>query len=132
MSATLPADAEGELRDLARDLRSNGAPFEADRLERLINQYSGLRPMREGEAPRVIEYRGVVEEVHRTRWFSQFLCRFEELRPYRYVEISFPFDFVDMTGYGVTITIADDGKPRTAEGAAEIALLGIDHPKRTP
>ena len=25
--------------DLARDLRSNGAPFEADKLERLVNRH---------------------------------------------------------------------------------------------
>lgn len=44
---TLPADLEGELRDLARDLRSNGAPFEADKLERLVNRHSGIKPLRE-------------------------------------------------------------------------------------
>lgn len=33
--------------DLARDLRSNGAPFEADKLERLVNRHSGIKPLRE-------------------------------------------------------------------------------------
>lgn len=44
-AATLPAAYEGELRDLARELRVN-LSFVSDRLEAIIARYSGLRPMR--------------------------------------------------------------------------------------
>ena len=49
---TLPADCEGELRDLARELRVN-LSFVSDRLEAIINRYSGLRPMRTGNSPEI-------------------------------------------------------------------------------
>ena len=52
---TLPADAEGELRDLARDLHTLASEFgsiriyvAADRVDAIIRRYSGIRPLRAG------------------------------------------------------------------------------------
>ena len=52
---TLPADAEGELRDLARDLHALASEFgniridvAADRVDAIIRRYSGIRPLRAG------------------------------------------------------------------------------------
>ena len=42
---TLPADAEGELRDLARDLPDEHAA----RLLAIVARYSGIRPLRAGD-----------------------------------------------------------------------------------
>ena len=42
----LPADCEGELRDLIRELRREGNRMAVPRLERIVDKYSGVRPMR--------------------------------------------------------------------------------------
>lgn len=48
----LPADCEGELRDLVLQMNYDAAALDwAQRLARIIDRYSGVRPMRTGKAP---------------------------------------------------------------------------------
>lgn len=44
----LPADCEGELRELAREMDAAGRDMESDALLAIIDRYSGVRPMRTG------------------------------------------------------------------------------------
>ncbi len=50
-NAIIPADVEGELRDLARDMRreeSEREDYFSLRLERIIARHSGIKPLRGG------------------------------------------------------------------------------------
>ena len=47
-AGVLPADCEGELRDIARIMRESGDAELSDALVSIIDRYSGVRPMRTG------------------------------------------------------------------------------------
>lgn len=47
----LPADCEGELRDLLDRLNHEGMGEAAAELRQIVDRYSGVRPMRAGKAP---------------------------------------------------------------------------------
>ena len=50
-AGVLPADCEGELRDLLRYITVNRVGVAAEDLARIIDRYSGVRPMRTGRKP---------------------------------------------------------------------------------
>lgn len=69
---TMPAAAEGELRELARIFRRNGDDDSADALESIVNRYSGIKPMRDGHPLKCAEVHG--NGCHRSHGHSGECC----------------------------------------------------------